>query len=81
MGVAGGVGNALGKAVTRANVPLSRALDIWAGLLLLPIRQVDIGGIPPLITLAVKHDLPVYDRATRKQRLRLVFRWRRTTTN
>jgi predicted nucleic acid-binding protein len=33
------VGNALGKAVTRAKMSLPRALDIWAELLLLPIRQ------------------------------------------
>ena len=36
------VGNALGKAVTRAKVPLARALDIWAELQLLhpPIQGV-----------------------------------------
>ena len=36
------VGNALGKAVTRAKVPLARALDIWAELQLLPIRPMAI---------------------------------------
>ncbi len=55
------VGNALGKAVTRAKVPLSRALDIWAELLLLPIRQVAIGDIGELLGLAVKHNLSLYD--------------------
>jgi len=55
------VGNALGKAVTRAKVPLSRALDIWAELLLLPIRHMAIGDIPQLLRLAVKHNLSVYD--------------------
>ena len=52
------VGNALGKAVTRAKVPLERA---WAELLLLPIRHVAIGDIPQLMGLAVKHNLSVYD--------------------
>lgn len=55
------VSNALGKAVTRAKLPLSRALDIWAELLLLPIRQVAIGDISELLGLAVKHNLSVYD--------------------
>jgi len=55
------VGNALGKAVTRAKVPLSRALDIWAELLLLPIRHVAIADIPQLVRLAVEHNLSVYD--------------------
>ncbi|HUY13553.1 MAG TPA: type II toxin-antitoxin system VapC family toxin [Terriglobia bacterium] len=55
------VGNALGKAVTRAKVPLSRALDIWAELLRLPIRHLAIGDIPHLLGLAVKHNLSVYD--------------------
>jgi predicted nucleic acid-binding protein len=58
-----GVGNALGKAVTRAKVPLARALDIWAELLLLPIRQVSMstGDIPQWMEMAVKHNLSVYD--------------------
>ena len=55
------VSNALGKAVTRAKVPLSRALEIWAELLLLPIRTVAIGDIPQLLGLVVKHNLSVYD--------------------
>ncbi len=55
------VANALGKAVTRAKVPLARALDIWAELQLLPIRHVSIGDIPQLLGLAVKHNLSVYD--------------------
>jgi predicted nucleic acid-binding protein len=55
------VGNALGKAVTRARLPLSRALDIYAELLLLPIRHAAIGEIPPLLTLAVQHNLSLYD--------------------
>jgi predicted nucleic acid-binding protein len=55
------VGNALGKAGTRAKVPLARALDIWAELQLLPIRHMAIGDIPQLLGLAVKHNLSVYD--------------------
>jgi predicted nucleic acid-binding protein len=55
------VGNALGKAVTRAKVPLARALDIWAELQLLPIRRMAIGDIPQLLALAVKYNLSVYD--------------------
>jgi predicted nucleic acid-binding protein len=55
------VANALGKAVSRAKVPLPRALEIWDELLLLPIRQVAIGSIPELLSLAVKHNLSVYD--------------------
>jgi len=55
------VSNALGKAVTRARVPLARALDIWSELQLLPIRHVPIGDIPQLLGLAVKHNLSVYD--------------------
>jgi predicted nucleic acid-binding protein len=54
--------NALGKAVTRGKMPLSRALDIWAELLLLPIRHVRIGDFASLLTLAVKHNLSAYDR-------------------
>lgn len=42
------VSNALGKAAVRGKVPLSRALEIWEELLLLPIRQVAIGNIPQL---------------------------------
>ena len=55
------VGNALGKAVTRAKVPLSHALDIWAELLLLPIRHLAIADIPQLVRLAVEHNPSVYD--------------------
>ncbi|HXJ96552.1 MAG TPA: type II toxin-antitoxin system VapC family toxin [Terriglobia bacterium] len=55
------VGNGLGKAVTRAKLPLPRALEIWAELMLLPIRHLAIGDIPQLIRLAVKHNLSVYD--------------------
>jgi predicted nucleic acid-binding protein len=55
------VGNGLGKAVTRAKVPLSRALQIWEELLLLPIRHVPLGDIAPLLELAVKHNLSIYD--------------------
>ena len=55
------VGNALGKAVTRAKLPLSRALDIWGELLLLPIRQAPPGDVAQLLELAVKHNLSVYD--------------------
>jgi predicted nucleic acid-binding protein len=55
------VGNALGKAVARAKVPLSRALDIWGELLLLPIRRVPLGDIAELLELAVRHNLSVYD--------------------
>ena len=55
------VGNALGKAVTRGKVPLSRALDIWGELLLLPIRRVPVGDIAQLLELAVRHNLSVYD--------------------
>jgi predicted nucleic acid-binding protein len=55
------VANALGKAVAKGKVPLSRALEIWDELLLLPIRQVAIGSIPQLLHLAVKQDLSVYD--------------------
>ena len=55
------VANALGKAVSRAKIPLPRALEIWDELLLLPIRQVGIRSIPELMTLAVKHNLSVYD--------------------
>ena len=51
------VANALGKAVVKGKVPLSRALDIWDELLLLPIRQVAIGSIPQLLQLAVRQDL------------------------
>ena len=42
-------------------MPLARALDIWAELQLLPIRQMAIGDIPQLLGLAVKHNLSVYD--------------------
>jgi len=55
------VANALGKAVSRAKIPLPRALEIWDELLLLPIRQVAVGNVPELLTLAVKHNLSVYD--------------------
>ena len=55
------VANALGKAVSRAKIPLPRALEIWDELLLLPIRQVAVGNVPELVTLAVKHNLSVYD--------------------
>jgi len=55
------VGNALGKAVTRAKVPLARALDIWAELRLLPIRHMAVGDLPQLLELAVKYNLSVYD--------------------
>jgi predicted nucleic acid-binding protein len=53
--------NALGKAVSKAKLPLSRALEIWDELLLLPIRQVAVGNVPELLSLAVKHNLSVYD--------------------
>ena len=55
------VGNALGKAVTRAKVPLARALEIWAELQLLPIRHLAVGDLPQLLELAVKYNLSVYD--------------------
>jgi predicted nucleic acid-binding protein len=55
------VGNALGKAVTRAKAPLSRALEIWEELRLLPIRLVPLGDVAPLLALAVKHNLSIYD--------------------
>lgn len=55
------VSNALGKAVTRGKLTMSRALDIWSELLLLPIRHFPIGGIPQLLALAVRHNLSVYD--------------------
>ena len=55
------VANALGKAVSRAKIPLPRALEIWDELLLLPIRQVAVGNVPELLSLAVKHNLSVYD--------------------
>jgi predicted nucleic acid-binding protein len=55
------VANALGKAVTRNKVPLPRAIDIWAELLLLPIRHTGVGDIPQLLRLAVQHNLSVYD--------------------
>lgn len=55
------MGNALRKAVTRAKVPLARALDIWAELQFLPIRHVAIADIPQLLEVAVKHNLSVYD--------------------
>jgi len=55
------VANALGKAVSRAKSPLPRALESWDELLLLPIRQVAVGNVPELLTLAVKHNLSVYD--------------------
>ena len=55
------VGNALGKAVARGKVPLSRALDIWRELLLLPIRRVPLGDIAELLELGARHNLSVYD--------------------
>ncbi len=55
------VANALGKAVSKAKVPLPRAMEIWDELLLLPIRQVAVGNVPELLGLAVKHNLSVYD--------------------
>ena len=55
------VANALGKAVSRAKIPLPRALEIWDEMLLLPIRQVAVGNVPELLSLAVKHNLSVYD--------------------
>lgn len=55
------VGNALGKAVARGKVPLSRAIDIWGELLLLPIRRAPLGDIVELLELAVRHNLSVYD--------------------
>ncbi len=55
------VANALGKAVVHGKVPLTRALEIWDELLLLPIRHVAIGSIPQLLQLAVKQDLSLYD--------------------
>jgi predicted nucleic acid-binding protein len=55
------VANALGKAVSKAKIPLPRALEIWDELLLLPIRQVAVGNVPELLSLAVKHNLSVYD--------------------
>ena len=55
------VANALGKAVSRGKVPLSRARDIWGELLLLPIRRVPLGDITELLELAVRHNLSVYD--------------------
>ena len=36
------VANALGKAVSRAKIPLPRALEIWDELLVLPIRQTAV---------------------------------------
>jgi predicted nucleic acid-binding protein len=55
------VANALGKAVSKAKIPLPRALEIWDELLLLPIRQVAVGNVPELLSLAVRHNLSVYD--------------------
>lgn len=55
------VANALGKAVSRGKLPLPRALEIWDELLLLPIRHVAVGNVPELLSLAVKHNLSVYD--------------------
>lgn len=55
------VANALGKAVTRTKIPLLRALDIWTELQVLPIRYVNVGDVPSLLTLAVKNNLSVYD--------------------
>jgi predicted nucleic acid-binding protein len=55
------VGNALGKAVSRGKIPLLRSLEIWQELLLLPIRHVAGGDVPELVSLAVKHNLSVYD--------------------
>jgi predicted nucleic acid-binding protein len=55
------VANALGKAVSRGKIPLARSLEIWNELLLLPIRLVPGGNVPELLTLAVKHNLSVYD--------------------
>jgi predicted nucleic acid-binding protein len=51
----------LGKAVVRGKLTLSRALEIWDELLLLPIRQAAIGNIFQILQLAVKHNLSVYD--------------------
>lgn len=47
--------------MVRSKLPLPRAIDMWYELLLLPIRQVAIGNIPQLMTLAAKHNLSVYD--------------------
>ena len=54
------VGNAIGKAVVRKKIDLTRALEIWDERPLLPIRQVAIGNIPQLLQLAVKHNLSIY---------------------
>jgi len=55
------VANALGKAVSKARIPLPRALEMWDELLLLPIRHVATANVPELLSLAVKHNLSVYD--------------------
>ena len=55
------IANALGKAITRTKVSLSRALEIWAELGLLPIRHAPLGDVAARLGLAVKHNLSVYD--------------------
>ena len=55
------VGNGLGKAVTRGKIGPQDALAIWEELAHLPIRQAAIGNIPQLLTLAVKHNISLYD--------------------
>lgn len=55
------VANALGKAVVKGKLSLTRAVEIWDELLLLPIRQVPVDAIPALLHLAVKHNLSIYD--------------------
>jgi predicted nucleic acid-binding protein len=61
VGVAGGSGECARKGGFKGQNPLPRALEIWDELLLLPIRQVAVGNVPELVTLAVKHNLSVYD--------------------
>ena len=54
------IGNALGKAVSKGKVALPRALEIWGEFVSLPIRQVALANIPPLLQLAVQHNfIPV----------------------
>jgi predicted nucleic acid-binding protein len=55
------IGNALGKAVVRGKVPLPRALELWDELTLLPIRRIEVGSIPELLQLSVRHNLSIYD--------------------
>jgi len=75
------VGNALGKAVTRAKVPLARALDIWAELQLLPIRPMAIATFRSFWGWPLNIICPCTIPAICRPRLPPVSRWRRTTRN